>query len=79
MKKAFLIMAACALALLQSCGSTPAETFSEKKVVEDGGSGPYKAIMVTEPSLDAHTIFRPEAAQVFHGRCGGLETENSFC
>ena len=66
MRKTLLILAAGAIALLQACsGSTPAETYSEKKVVEDGGSGPYKAIMVTEPSLDAHTIFRPEDLSPF--------------
>ena len=60
-------MAAGAMALmLQACGGQPAaETYSEKKVVEDGGTGPYKAIMVTEPSLDAHTIFRPEDLSPF--------------
>ena len=34
-------------------------------MVEDGGTGPYKAIMVTEPSLEAHTIFRPEDLSAF--------------
>jgi len=60
-------MAAGAMALmLQACGGQPAaETYSEKKVVEDGGTGPYKTIMVTEPSLDAHTIFRPEDLSPF--------------
>ena len=65
MKKVFLVLAACAIAMLQSCGGKTAETFSEKKVVEDGGTGPYKAIMVTEPGLDAHTIFRPEDLSPF--------------
>ena len=66
MRKTLLILAAGAMALLQACGGkAPAETYSEKKVVEDGGTGPYKAIMVTEPSLDAHTIFRPEDLSAF--------------
>ena len=29
------------------------------KVVEDGGTGPFKAIMVSENSLATHTIFKP--------------------
>lgn len=53
------LLSAAVLTVLQSCGGPAAETYSEKKTVEDGGSGPYKAIMVTEPSLNAHTIFRP--------------------
>ena len=48
MKRMMFILAACAVAMLQSCGGTPAETYSEKKVVEDGGSGPYKAIVLWE-------------------------------
>ena len=59
MKKHILLIAACALAVLQACGNTPAETATETRVLEEGGTGPYKAIMVTEPSLEAHTVFRP--------------------
>jgi dienelactone hydrolase len=29
------------------------------RVVEDGGTGPFKAIMVSETSLPTHTIFKP--------------------
>jgi dienelactone hydrolase len=29
------------------------------RVVEDGGTGPFKAIMMTESSLPTHTVFRP--------------------
>lgn len=29
------------------------------RTVEDGGTGPHKAIMASEPSLPTHTIFRP--------------------
>ena len=35
------------------------------RVVEDGGTGPYKAIMKEEPTLDAHTIFVPQDLSVF--------------
>lgn len=45
--------------LLSGCRGTVKETYSECQTVEDGGTGPYKAIMVSEPSLEAHTIFRP--------------------
>ena len=29
------------------------------RVVEDGGTGPFKAIMVSESSLLTHTVFKP--------------------
>lgn len=59
------ILAAAALLACIACGRTPAETATEVRTVEDGGTGPYKAIMVTEPSLDAHTIFRPADLKPF--------------
>ena len=36
-----------------------------KTVVEDGGTGPYKAIMKEEPTLKAHTIFVPQDLSKF--------------
>ena len=33
--------------------------------VEDGGTGPYKAIMITENTLQTHTVFRPKDLSVF--------------
>ncbi|MDO5442676.1 MAG: alpha/beta hydrolase [Bacteroidia bacterium] len=59
MRKTLLTFAACAMALLQACGGAPEETATETRVLEEGGTGAYKAVMVTEPSLEAHTIFRP--------------------
>lgn len=44
---------------------TANETATAMKIVEDGGTGPYKALMVTEPSLAAHTVFRPADLSVF--------------
>ena len=44
---------------------TANETFDAMRIVEDGGSGPYKAVMVSEPGLEAHTIFRPADLYVF--------------
>ena len=35
------------------------------RIVEEGGSGPYKAIMMEEPTLATHTIFRPQDISVF--------------
>ena len=48
--------------------ATPAgEEFGER-TVEDGGTGPYKAIMVGDSSLPTHTIFRPKDLSAFGGR-----------
>ncbi|WP_303919257.1 hypothetical protein [Draconibacterium sediminis] len=38
---------------------------STSRVVEDGGTGEYKAIMISEPSLATHTVFRPQDLSVF--------------
>jgi hypothetical protein len=35
------------------------------RVVEDGGTGAYSAIMYTDASLTTHTIFRPNDLSVF--------------
>jgi hypothetical protein len=39
--------------------------FQEPRVVEDGGTGAYSAIMYTDSSLATHTIFRPKDLSVF--------------
>lgn len=36
-----------------------------QRVVEDGGTGAYKAIMYTDSSLPTHTVFRPNDLNVF--------------
>ncbi|TCO10680.1 alpha/beta hydrolase family protein [Natronoflexus pectinivorans] len=38
---------------------------NEPRVVEDGGTGDYSAIMYTDGSLITHTIFRPKNLDVF--------------
>ena len=43
-----------------------AQTKSVKqRIVEDGGTGSYKAIMKEEPSLAAHTVFAPQDLKAF--------------
>lgn len=42
---------------------SPAETNS--RTVEDGGTGPYSALMATDASLTTHTIFRPKDLSAF--------------
>ena len=38
---------------------------SASRIVEDGGTGEYKAIMISEESLETHTVFRPQDLSVF--------------
>lgn len=33
---------------------------NQSRTVEDGGTGPYKALMISEQTLPTHTVFRPE-------------------
>lgn len=35
------------------------------RTVEDGGTGPYTALMVTDSTLKTHTVFRPKDLSVF--------------
>ena len=61
MKRIALLSAACLLMLGTACKSGPvAPVASQSRVVEDGGTGPYKVLMLEDPSLEAHTIFAPQ-------------------
>lgn len=67
--KIFLFM--CALATIQWTGGIlfAQETSADKlvsRIVEDGGSGAYSAIMLAEPSLATHTVFRPQDLTTFN-------------
>jgi hypothetical protein len=37
----------------------------KSRIIEGGGTGAYSAVMMTEPSLPTHTIFRPEDITTF--------------
>lgn len=37
------------------------------RTVEDGGTGPYQALMVSESTLPTHTVFRPRSLDAFGG------------
>lgn len=40
-------------------------TVQASRVVEDGGTGPYSALMLSEGSLPTHTVFRPQNLDKF--------------
>ncbi|MBN2805291.1 MAG: hypothetical protein JXR22_01415 [Prolixibacteraceae bacterium] len=48
--------------IAQESNSVPTGSF---RIVEDGGTGAYPAIMYTDTSLTTHTIFRPEKLEPF--------------
>jgi dienelactone hydrolase len=61
MKRIALLSAVCLVMLGTACKSGPvAPVATQSKVVEDGGTGPYKVLMLEDPSLEAHTIFAPQ-------------------
>ena len=53
-----------AAAAVMAIASVPALA-QNSRIVEEGGSGPYKAIMMEEASLTTHTIFRPQDISKF--------------
>jgi hypothetical protein len=55
-----------AAAVLAGCASGPvAPETVQSKIVEDGGTGPYKAIMFEAPAFEAHTVFAPQDLSAF--------------
>lgn len=65
MKTGFLTTV-CVLTLMTACHSgsvVPPATRS--RVLEDGGTGPYKALMLEAPDLEAHTVFVPSDLSPF--------------
>ncbi len=69
MKKKFLFMLLALIVsgftkpLFAQQSATSVQTTS--RVVEDGGTGPNSAIMLTESTLLTHTVFRPKNLSVF--------------
>ena len=60
MRKILFMAAAAVLALV----AVPVQA-QNSRIVEEGGSGPYKAIMMEEATLTTHTIFRPQDLSKF--------------
>src|SRR5690554_6065535 len=68
MKHSILSAAIFALCMLTHTSSLFAQDQEESariRIVEDGGTGPYSAIMYTDGSLTTHTVFRPENLEPF--------------
>jgi len=73
MKKNLSILIGAALAglslintaMAQTAPATGAAVRPTSRVIEDGGTGPYKAIALQEASLATHTVFRPQDLSKF--------------
>ena len=66
MKRIAFLSVACLLMLGSACKSGPVvPVATQSKVVEEGGTGPYKVLMLEDPSLEAHTIFAPQDLSPF--------------
>ena len=64
MKRIFSLI--CIAAMLAGCASGPvAPETVQSKIVEDGGTGPYKALMFEAPNFEAHTVFAPQDLSAF--------------
>ncbi|HKM92197.1 MAG TPA: hypothetical protein VJY41_00955 [Prolixibacteraceae bacterium] len=53
------------LLIALNSGQVSAQTETNSRTVEDGGTGTYSALMVTDSTLVTHTIFRPKDLSVF--------------
>ena len=53
-----------AVAAVMAFAFMPAQA-QNSRIVEEGGTGPYKAIMMEEATLTTHTIFRPQDLSKF--------------
>jgi dienelactone hydrolase len=61
----FLVFAGLCFLNPVSAQVSASSTVIASRTVEDGGTGPYKALMLTESTLPTHTVFRPEDLSVF--------------
>ena len=60
MKRIALLAVAAGFVLAACAPKEVAPVASQSRVVEEGGTGPYKVLMLEDPSLEAHTIFAPQ-------------------
>src|SRR5690554_6650880 len=59
------IFALCMLTHTSSLFAQDRDDAASIRVVEDGGTGAFRAIMYTDSSLDTHPAFRPENLEPF--------------
>ena len=57
-----------AVMMMCLCMMATAQNELKSRIVEDGGTGPYKAIMKEVGTLQAHTVFVPQDLTVFNAK-----------
>ena len=66
MKRTFILPLAVLLTMMMACHSSPvAPPATQSRVLEEGGTGPYQALMLEDSGLEAHTIFVPSDLSPF--------------
>ena len=65
MKRLFLSAIVLSLAITAMAQDANGQSALRSLVVEEGGTGPYKAIMTEVPGLEAHTVFHPQNLEPF--------------
>jgi hypothetical protein len=60
-----LVAGTAALGGPQASSSAAVGTEAGERTIEDGGTGPYKAIAVSDSSISTHTIYRPKDLSAF--------------
>jgi dienelactone hydrolase len=59
-----IVLSGCATTDVASSGPA-VSTETASRTVEDGGTGPYKALMASDGTLATHTVFRPKELGAF--------------
>lgn len=70
MRKTFALFSFLAFITSSVYTSAHAQQATDKptsRTIEDGGTGPFKAIMLSETTLPTHTVFRPKDLSAFGG------------
>ena len=62
MKKLVLSFLLCGMGMLVNAQEAP-----KSRIIEDGGTGPYKVVMTEVPGLAEHTVFTPQDLSKFGG------------
>lgn len=63
--KHFFTLLVALLSLTICAAQSVAPQMAKSKIVEGGGTGPYKAVMYEAPDLEAHTVFAPQDLSKF--------------
>src|ERR1035441_7906925 len=59
-----LVLSGCQTASVDATAPV-ASRETASRTIEDGGTGPYKALMASDSTLPTHTVFRPQDLSLF--------------